>query len=132
LRGRTARASRIIILNQDGALNGPDHPAQPGERITIFATGVGPVSFDQSYAVTASPVSVFVHPFYSRGVAAILGPVDGFPGHVYQLTVYVPSYPEIVAVNPDLRAFKYPPQVGVMLRIAGRSSQNGLAISIAR
>jgi uncharacterized protein (TIGR03437 family) len=120
------------ILNQDGTLNGPDHPAKPGERITIFATGVGPVSFDQTYAVTASPVSVFVDIFYARGVAAILGPVDGFPGDVYQLTVYVPSYPEIVAVNPDLRTFKYPPQVGVVLRIAGRSSQNGLAISIAQ
>jgi len=120
------------ILNQDGTLNGPDHPAQPGEKITIFATGVGPVSFDQGYAVTANPVSVFVDVFYCLGAAAILGSVDGFPGDVYQLTVYVPTYAQIVAANPDLANFKYPPQVGVVLRIAGGSSQNGLAISISQ
>jgi uncharacterized protein (TIGR03437 family) len=120
------------ILNEDGGLNGPDHPAQPGERITIFATGVGPVSFDDGYAVTANPVAVFVDIFYARGVAAYLGPVAGFPGDIYQLTVYVPTYAELVTANPDLHTFKYPPQVGVVLRIAGRSSQNGLAISIAQ
>jgi uncharacterized protein (TIGR03437 family) len=125
-------AGQGYILNQDGALNGPDHPAQPGERITIFATGVGPVTFDQSYAVTATPVAVSVDIFYARGVAAILAPVDGFPGDVYQLTAYVPTYAEIAEALPALASFKYPPQVGVILRIAGRASQNGLAISIAQ
>ena len=119
------------IVNQDGALNGPDHPARPGDRVTIFATGVGPVGFDQGYAVTENPVSVYFEGFYARGVAAVLGLVDGFPGDVYELTVYVPSYEELTAMNPDLRTFRYPPQVGVVLTIAGRSSQNGLAIAIA-
>jgi uncharacterized protein (TIGR03437 family) len=125
-------AGQGYILNQDGTLNGLSHPAQPGERITIFATGVGPVSFDHGYAVTASPVNVFMDGFYANGVAAIQGPVSGFPGDIYQLTVYVPSYAELVTANPDLRTFKFPPQVGVVLRIEGRSSQNGLAISIAQ
>jgi uncharacterized protein (TIGR03437 family) len=121
-----------LIVNQDGSMNGPDHPAQPGDKITIFATGVGPVSFDQGYAVTANPVGAFVEGFYCLGVAAVQGPVDGLPGDVYQLTVYVPTYAQLVAANPDLKTFKFPPQVGMVLKIAGESSQNGLAISIAQ
>jgi uncharacterized protein (TIGR03437 family) len=120
------------ILNHDGTRNTPDNPAKPGDRITILATGVGPVTFDHGYAVTANPVSVFVDIFYSLGVAAVMGPVDGFPGDVYQLTVYVPDQAQLTAINPDLKNFKYPPQVGVVLKIAGNSSQNGLAISIAQ
>jgi uncharacterized protein (TIGR03437 family) len=119
------------ILNQDGARNTPDNPAKPGDQITIFATGVGPVTFDHGYAVTANPVSVYVDIFYALGVAAVMGPVDGFPGDVYQLTVYVPDAAQLVAINPDLKDFEYPPQVGVVLKIAGSSSQNGLALSIA-
>jgi uncharacterized protein (TIGR03437 family) len=119
------------IVNEGGSLNGRDHPAHPGERITIFATGIGPVTFDQGYAVTASPVAVFIEIFYARGVAAVMRAFEGFPGEVYQLTVYVPTYEELVAANPDLATFRYPPQVGVVLTVAGRSSQNGLAISIA-
>ncbi len=30
------------ILNQDGSLNGPDHPAAKGSTIQIYATGLGP------------------------------------------------------------------------------------------
>jgi uncharacterized protein (TIGR03437 family) len=120
------------ILNQDGTRNTPDNPAKPGDRITIFATGVGPVTFDHGYAVTANPVSMYVDIFYALGVAAIMGPVDGFPGDVYQLTVYVPNQAQLIAINPDLKNFKYPPQVGVVLKIAGGSSQNGLALSIAQ
>jgi uncharacterized protein (TIGR03437 family) len=119
-----------LILNEDGSRNGPDHPARPGEKFTIFVTGAGPVSFDQGYAVTATPVSVFVDGFYCRGVAAVMGPVDGLPGNVYQLTVYVPTYEELTAANPDLKTFRFPSQAGVVLRIAGGASQNGLAISI--
>jgi uncharacterized protein (TIGR03437 family) len=119
------------ILNQDGTLNTSDHPARPGERVTVYATGVGPVSFDQGYAVTANPVALYFEGFYARGVAALMGPIDGFPGDVYQLTMLVPSYEELTAMNPDLRTFRFPPRVGVVLTIAGRSSQNGLSIAIA-
>jgi uncharacterized protein (TIGR03437 family) len=119
------------ILNADGSRNGPDQPVRPGERITIFATGVGPVSFDQNYAVTANPVSVYIDGFYCRGVAATMSPVEGLPGDVYQLTVIVPTYEDLIAANPDLKTFRFPAQAGIVLRIAGGASQNGLAISIA-
>lgn len=120
------------ILNPDGTLNSPSHPANYGDRITIFATGVGPVTFINGYAQTDTPVIAQVDGFYCNGVAAIMGPVAGFPGDVYQLTVYVPTHAQIVAVNPDLANFKLPAQSSMVLRIGPGSSQNWLAISIAQ
>ncbi len=120
------------ILNQDGTLNSTANPANPGDKITVYATGIGPVTFDNGFAVTSTPVSLYVAGFYCKGVAAVMRGVDGFPGDVYQLTVYVPSYADILAINQDLKNFKYPPQAGVILRIAGGQSQNGLALSIAQ
>lgn len=120
------------ILNKDGTLNTPANPAAPGDPITIYATGVGPVSFTQGYAMTQFPVNVFVEGFYAYGVAAVMGPVNGFPGSVYQITVYVPNPAVLTASNPDLKNFKFPPLVGVTMQIDGATSQNGLAISISQ
>ncbi|HXJ41012.1 MAG TPA: hypothetical protein VNH18_17150, partial [Bryobacteraceae bacterium] len=78
---------------------------------------------------TANPVSVYVEGFYANGVAAVMGPMPGFVGDVYQLTVIVPDPSKI---NPDLKNFQFPPQVGVVLAIAGGRSQDGLAISMGR
>jgi hypothetical protein len=74
-------------------------------------------------------VNVFIEGFYCNGVAAVAGPVEGFPGSVYQLTVIVPNP---VTINPDLKNFVFPPQVGVVLQTAGAFSQNALAISIGQ
>jgi uncharacterized protein (TIGR03437 family) len=110
------------ILNPDGTLNSPSNPVAPGDRFTVYVTGVGPVSFTGGYAVTATPVAVYVDGFYCDGVAAVMGPVKGFPGSVYQLTLIAPNPP----VNPNLAGF------GVILQIAGGTTQNGLTISIAQ
>ncbi len=120
------------ILNKDGTLNTPPNPAAPGDPITIFATGVGPVSSTQGYAVTEFPVNVFIDGFYADGVAARMGPVEGFPGSVYQITVYVPNPATLVANNPNLKNFTFPPLVGVVMQIDGVSSQNGIALSISQ
>jgi uncharacterized protein (TIGR03437 family) len=120
------------ILNKDGTLNTPSNPAAPGDPITIYATGVGPLTFTDGYAVTASPANVFIDGFFCDGVAAVLGPVPGLPGNVFQLTVYVPNPALLVAYNPNLQNFTFPPLVGVILQMAGQSSQNGLSISIAQ
>jgi uncharacterized protein (TIGR03437 family) len=120
------------ILNKDGTLNSPTNSAAPGDKITIFATGVGPVSFVDVYAVTEFPGNVFTDSFFCDGVAAVMGPVAGFPGAVYQLSVFVPDPVALVATNPNLLNFTFPPQVGVILQIDGASTQNGLAISIGQ
>jgi uncharacterized protein (TIGR03437 family) len=118
------------ILNQDGTLNSPTNPAAMGDRITIFATGVGPVSFTDGFAVTALPGGVFVDGFYCNGVAAVMGPVGGLPGSVYQLTVFIPKLADLVANNPDLKNFVFPPLVSLIFQIGGASTQIGLSISI--
>ena len=120
------------ILNKDGTLNTPSNPASPGDPITIFATGVGPVSFTQGYAVTQYLVNVFIDGFFCNGIAAVMRPVQGLPGNVYQISVFVPN-PAVLAQNdPDLKNFKFPPLVGITMQIDGVYSQNGIAISIAQ
>jgi uncharacterized protein (TIGR03437 family) len=78
------------ILNEDGTLNSPSNPAIEGSKITIYATGVGPMSFSGGLAVTGVPVEVLIDGFLAPGIAAVLGPVPGLPGEVYQISVKVP------------------------------------------
>jgi uncharacterized protein (TIGR03437 family) len=128
------------ILNSDGTPNSPTNPAAPGSAITIFATGVGQLSFVGPYAVTALPPNVFIDGFYADGIAAVAGPVAGLPGNVYQLSIYVPDPATRAASNPNLKDFKMPPQVGVQLIFSplnpfnpGNSnfiSQGGLVLNV--
>jgi uncharacterized protein (TIGR03437 family) len=118
------------ILNRDGTLNSPSNPARPGEMVTIFATGVGPMTFTDCCAVTDSPVDVFIDSVYCNGVAAVAGPVSGFAGGVYRITVYVPD-PAVLLAGTG-RSFVFPPQDQVDLRMSGGSSQSGIEISIAQ
>ncbi len=103
------------ILNSDGTMNSAANPAAPGSPITIFAAGQGAFTLDNGYAVTALPPSVYVDGFYANGISAVIGPAAGLPGNVYQLKVYVPNPADLVKNNPDLKNFKFPPQVGVKL-----------------
>ena len=118
------------ILNQDGTLNSPSNPAAPGEKITIFATGVGPMTFTQCCAVTEYPVNVYIDGVYCAGVRAIVGQVNGLPGSVYQITVYVPN-PAVLFADTD-PGFVFPPLDGIVMQVNGVSSQPGIAISIAQ
>jgi uncharacterized protein (TIGR03437 family) len=119
------------ILNKDGSLNTPSNPAKPGDPITVFATGVGPVSLTQGYAVSQYPVNVFVDGFFANGIEAFMGPVTGLPGSVYQIQVYVPNPATLVSANPNLQGFTFPPLVGVTMVINGVVSQYGISFSIA-
>ena len=103
------------ILNSDGSLNSPSHPAAPGSAVTIFAAGAGQYTQSNGYAVTAQTPAVFIDGFYCNGIAAIIGPVNGLPGNVYQLSVMVPDPATLVKNNPDLKNFTFPPQSSVHL-----------------
>ncbi|HLK62070.1 MAG TPA: SBBP repeat-containing protein [Bryobacteraceae bacterium] len=124
-------AGQGYILNSDGTLNSPDNPADEGSAITIYATGVGPISFVGDYAVTAFPVNVDIDGFYANGIAAKLGKVPGLPGDVYQISVYVPRPADFAAGNPNLKNFVMPPTVAVSMEVNGARSQAGLALSVA-
>jgi uncharacterized protein (TIGR03437 family) len=118
------------ILNKDGSPNSPANPAKEGEPITIFATGLGSMTFDQSYAVTDAVVDVRVDGFSAAGIVAILGPVAGLPGDVYQISVFVPHPADFAASNPYLTGFVMPAQVAVNLIVNGAVSQAGIALSV--
>ncbi len=112
------------ILNSDGTLNSPGNPATPGSAITLFVAGQGQFTLDHGFAVTNLAPSVFVEGFYCNGIAAIIGPVKGLPGNVYQLSVFVPDPVNLAKNNPDLANFKFPPQVGVQLVMGPVNSLN--------
>jgi uncharacterized protein (TIGR03437 family) len=118
------------ILNKDGTLNSTDNPAVEGDQITVFATGVGSMTFDHGYAVTDAPVYVLVDGFLAPGIAAVLGPVAGLPGNVYQISVYVPRPSDLAGSNPYLQGFVMPPMVAVTLKVNGVYSQAGLVLHV--
>ena len=51
--------------------------------------------------------SAYIDGFDCDGVAAVMGPADGFPGAVYRLTVYVPNPAALAASNPYLLNFTF-------------------------
>jgi len=59
-------------------------------------------------------------------------PVDGLPGNVYQISVYVPHPADFAAGNANLKDFKMPPTVPVFLTVNGATSQYGLTLSVAQ
>ena len=120
------------IFNKNGTLNTPSNPGAPGDPITVFATGAGPVSIDQGYAVSQYPVDVYIDGFFCDGIEAFLGPVPGLPGNVFQIQVFVPNPATLVSANPNLKGFVFPPLVGVTMTINGVTSQSGISFSIAQ
>ncbi len=79
------------IFNQNGTPNTPANQPPPASRSRSTRPVSEPFSFTDDYAVTASPVAVFIDGFYCNGVAAHMGPVAGLPGNIYKLTVFVPD-----------------------------------------
>ena len=120
------------IFNKDGTLNTASNPAAPGDQITILATGVGPITITNGYAVTEYPVSVYVDDLYCQGIEAFLRPFPGLPGDVFEIQVHIPNPADLVSSNPDFKDFVYPPLVGLTMNVNGGSSQTGIAISIAQ
>ena len=122
-------AGQGYIFNKDGTLNTPSNPASPGDPITVFATGIGPVSSAQGYLATQYPVNVFIQGLYCGGISAAFGPMGGFPGNVFQLKVHVPDPAVLFANRPDVN-FQFAPLAPVVMQVNGASSQQWLVVSI--
>jgi uncharacterized protein (TIGR03437 family) len=129
------------ILNSDGALNSPSNPAAPGSAITIFVAAPGQYTLSNGYAVTAlTPAVLLDGGIYCNGIAATIGPVNGLPGNVYQIGVYIPTPAALAANDPDLASFTYPAQTGIQIAMGPVSpaafinspmaSQAGIFVSI--
>ena len=127
-------AGQGYILNSDGTVNSPANPAATGSAITIFIAGQGTYTVTDGYAVTPQPPSAFIDGFYCNGIAATAGPVDGLPGNVYQLSVFVPDPAVLAQNNPDLKNFRFPPQSYIQVWMgptnAPMLSQTGVFINI--
>jgi uncharacterized protein (TIGR03437 family) len=130
-------AGQGYVLNSDGTLNSPSNPAAPGSAVTIFIAGAGQYTLQNGYAVAALMPAVFVDTFYCDGIAATIGAVDGLPGSVYQLGVYIPDPATLAKNNPDLRDFKFPAQSPIQIEMlppgsarSGMISQSGIFINI--
>jgi uncharacterized protein (TIGR03437 family) len=111
---------QAYALNQDGTRNGPSNPAAQGSQITVFANGVGPVSFSGGYAIAEFPEKLYIDGILCNQVSAMMGPVAGLPGDVYQLTAYVPI----------LSAPNYAPRIQQPVTLNG-GIQAGLTISVS-
>ena len=129
-------SGQAYILNEDGALNSPSNPAIEGSKITIYATGVGPMTFSGGFAVTGAPVEVLIDGFLAPGIAAVLGPVPCLPGEVYQISVKVP---QPATYGGKFLNFHLPAQSALTFiansqppsgAVADWASQAGLGISI--
>jgi uncharacterized protein (TIGR03437 family) len=118
-------------LNADGTVNSPANPTTPGAAITLFVNGVGQINNVSGYAVTALTPAVFIDGFYANGIAATVQQIKGLPGGVYAISVYVPTVTSLIAQNPDLKNFVFPPQSPIDIFIGGTVSQGGVFISIA-
>jgi uncharacterized protein (TIGR03437 family) len=119
---------QAYILNADGTRNSQSNPTVPGAPMTILATGVGQVSSVGPYVVTDQPVAVFADGFYVSGIAAVMKPVPGLPGDVYEISVYAPDLAKLFGANPDNHIPVIPPEVPIKLFIGSAQSQQGVML----
>lgn len=112
---------QAAIINQDGTLNGPRHPASPGSIVSAFALGVpipgGPDGqIAGAAAPQASPPQVVIA---SRGAAAQVLYAGPSPGLIAALT-------QINFVVPDITGDAVP----IYIRCAGFTSASGVVMTI--
>jgi uncharacterized protein (TIGR03437 family) len=100
---------RALIQNQDGAINGPAHPAAPGSIVTAYLTGQGPLGLPipSGNAAPSDPLIGAV-----AGISATIG------GQNVEVTFagMAPGLVGVFQVNlriPALAAGDYPLAVGV-------------------
>lgn len=68
-----------LIVNQDGTINGPANPAKQGSVISLFVTGLGPLSqtpADGSFATAVSTPTLPIQVFLGLGAADSYVPLN--------------------------------------------------------
>jgi uncharacterized protein (TIGR03437 family) len=84
--GTTGSAAYGMVVNQDGSMNSPTNPAQRGQMLTIYCTGLGAVDGATPPNVL-TPVSGILNNMAIDAVYA--GPTPTFIG-LYQVSLPVP------------------------------------------
>lgn len=97
----------VAVRGQDNSLIGPDNPANPGEVIVLYTTGLGPLSANltDGYGAPSNPLAYTVDPFQvvvngeqCDVLFSGLGP--GFVG-LYQINFVLPG--DLPAGNLDIQ-----------------------------
>ena len=90
-------SGQVAMVNQDGSINGPTHPAPKGSVVTVYGTGEGvtvPAATDGQVNSTIFPKPL-LHGSVSIGgqpaTLAYLGAAPGFVAGVLQVNVTVPA-----------------------------------------
>ena len=98
-------SSQAAAINEDGSVNGPDHPAPIGSSLTFFLTGLGALTGSlQDDAITPSappwpglavPFQFWIEGTTSSGAAGLgilyAGPAPSMPPGVYEIKTQVPD-----------------------------------------
>ncbi len=122
-------AGQAYILNSEFTLNSPSNPAATGSAITILSTGAGAYTVTGGYAVPALLPIVLIDGVYCNGISATIGPVQGLPGDVFRLSVFVPDPAVLAQNNPDLKNFSFPAQSAIQLLMVPANSPNSQTFS---
>ena len=89
------------ITNQDGTLNGPGNPANRGQVVVIYATGLGAVVTQGQLSNAATPVTVVLNG--QELPAAFAGLAPGTAGE-YQVNLLIPaSFPPGLGISLTLK-----------------------------
>ena len=113
---------RAALLNFDGSVNGPDHPAAPSSTVIVFATGLGPVN-----PPAATGAAALGFPSLSVVTAPVTVTVGGQPATVL-FAGLAPGYAGLYQVNlvvPQLAPGDYPLQIST-----GGVASNKATVSI--
>jgi trimeric autotransporter adhesin len=125
--GNSSGSGQGAILNQDYSVNGPAHPAQRGQYVTIYGTGEGvttPPGMDGRVSDTAGTplpkvaTSCFATIGGQPATVAYCGEAPGFTAGFVQLNVLVPD-----AVAPGSA-------VPVTITVGNVTSQSGVTLVV--
>jgi uncharacterized protein (TIGR03437 family) len=92
-----------VVQNQDFSINGPNQPAKVGSVVTVYLTGIGPVSNAPATGAPASLTSLSPATLPFHATIGNLGLTPGFVG-LAQANLFVPNlspgkYPILITIN---------------------------------
>jgi uncharacterized protein (TIGR03437 family) len=91
-------------VNQDGSINSPEHPAQPGSIVAIWATGIGATPYGawQDGRLAPGAVDFACCQVYAQGAANVLygGAAPGIVAGVVQVNFQLPA--QLAAYGPTV------------------------------
>ncbi len=112
----------LIVHHSDGSLNGPDNPANRGEAVVVYGSGIGPVDStpaDGSLPDGLSTGEKAVRAFFGGAEGAVYwsGLAPEFVG-LWQLNLQVPAAPYVAGPLP------------LLVTLGGRPSSNQVTVYV--